>query len=69
MSGYLFLKWFHVLMAITAFGANITYGLWLARADREPQHLAFALRGGASGLDSGRARSGRDPCLSQPRIH
>ena len=45
MSGYLFLKWFHVLMAITAFGANITYGLWLARADREPQHLAFALRG------------------------
>ena len=45
MSGYLLLKWFHVLMAITAFGANITYGLWLARADREPQHLAFALRG------------------------
>ena len=45
MSGYLLLKWFHVLMAITAFGDNITYGLWLARADREPQHLAFALRG------------------------
>ena len=45
MNGYLLLKWIHVLMAITALGANITYGLWLARADREPQYLAFALRG------------------------
>ena len=45
MSGYLLLKWIHVLMAITAFGANITYGLWLTRAAREQQHLAFALRG------------------------
>jgi uncharacterized membrane protein len=32
-------------MAITAFGANITYGLWMTRAAREQQHLAFALRG------------------------
>lgn len=45
MSGYVLLKWIHVLMAITAFGANITYGLWLTRAAREQQHLAFALRG------------------------
>ena len=45
MNGYLLIKWIHVLMAITALGANITYGLWLARADREPQYLAFALRG------------------------
>jgi uncharacterized membrane protein len=45
MSAYLLLKWIQVLMAITALGANITYGLWLARAAREPQHLAFALRG------------------------
>ena len=26
-------------------GANLTYGVWLARAARESQHLAFALRG------------------------
>ncbi len=45
MSAYLILKWFHVLMAITALGANITYGVWFSRAAREPQHLAFALRG------------------------
>ena len=45
MSAYLILKWFHVLMAITALGANITYGVWFSRAAREPQHLTFALRG------------------------
>lgn len=45
MSAYVLVKWIHVLMAITALGANITYGLWLTRAAREPQHLAFALRG------------------------
>ena len=45
MSAYLILKWFHVLMAITALGANITYGVWFSRAAREPQNLAFALRG------------------------
>lgn len=42
---YLILKWVHVLLAITALGANITYGIWLGRAARDPQHLAFALRG------------------------
>ena len=45
MNGYLLLKWVHVLTAITAVGTNITYGVWLTRAAREPQHLAFALRG------------------------
>ena len=45
MSVYLILKWFHVLMAITALGANITYGVWFSRAARKPQHLAFTLRG------------------------
>lgn len=43
--GYLILKWIHVLLAITAVGANITYGVWMPRAAREPQHLGFALRG------------------------
>ncbi|HLW46366.1 MAG TPA: DUF2269 family protein [bacterium] len=45
MSGYSILKWVHVLLAITAVGANITYGVWLPRAAREPQHLGFVLRG------------------------
>lgn len=45
MTGYLIMKWIHVLLAITAVGANITYGVWLPRAAREPQHLGFALRG------------------------
>jgi len=44
MSAYLILKWFHVLLAITALGANLTYGLWFARAAREPQYLGFVLR-------------------------
>ena len=45
MSAYLIVKWIHVLLAITALGTNITYGLWFTRAAREPDHLAFALRG------------------------
>jgi uncharacterized membrane protein len=45
MSGYVIVKWIHVLLAITAVGANITYGVWLPRAAREPQHLGFVLRG------------------------
>ncbi len=45
MSAYVILKWFHVLLAIIALGTNITYGVWFSAAAREPQHLAFALRG------------------------
>lgn len=44
MSPYLIVKWFHVMMAITALGANLTYGLWFTRAGREPQYFGFALR-------------------------
>ncbi len=39
------LKFFHVLLAIVAVGFNATYGVWLARAARERDHEAFALRG------------------------
>jgi len=42
---YFILKFFHVLLAIVAIGANITYGVWFARAAREPQSAVFALRG------------------------
>ena len=45
MSLYNFLKFLHVLLAITAVGANVTYGVWLSRAARDPRHLPFALRG------------------------
>lgn len=45
MSAYALLKWIHVLMSIIAVGANMTYGVWLSRASRDPQHLPFTLRG------------------------
>ncbi|OLC30539.1 MAG: hypothetical protein AUH31_04460 [Armatimonadetes bacterium 13_1_40CM_64_14] len=45
MSAYLILKFVHVVLAIVAVGANITYGVWLALGAREPQHLRILLRG------------------------
>jgi uncharacterized membrane protein len=35
----------HVLLAIFAVGFNASYGVWIARAAREPEHLAYSLRG------------------------
>ena len=37
-------KWIHVLAAIAAVGANLTYGIWISRAAREPEALPFVLR-------------------------
>lgn len=45
MTAYSIVKFVHVLLAITAVGSNITYGVWLARAARERQHLEHVLRG------------------------
>ncbi|MEA2499818.1 MAG: hypothetical protein QOH26_2223 [Actinomycetota bacterium] len=45
MSWYTFLKFLHVVLAITAVGFNASYAIWLARAAKEPQHEEFALRG------------------------
>jgi len=42
---YLLLKWLHVLAAIVAVGSNVTYGIWIARASRDPEALPFTLRG------------------------
>ena len=42
---YLLLKFLHILAAIAAVGTNLTYGAWIVRGKREPQALAFALRG------------------------
>jgi uncharacterized membrane protein len=41
---FLIIKWIHVLSAITAVGANITYGIWISRASQEPKFLPFVLR-------------------------
>jgi uncharacterized membrane protein len=45
LTTYTFFKFLHVLMAIVAVGFNATYGIWLARAAREPEHQAHVLRG------------------------
>ncbi len=45
LSWYLVLKFIHIAAAITAVGANVTYGVWNARAAREPAHTGFMLKG------------------------
>ena len=42
---YLALKLAHILCAILAIGCNLTYGAWFSLGAREPEHLAFTLRG------------------------
>lgn len=45
MTLYGFLKFLHILMAIIAVGFNASYGIWLARAAKEPEHAPHVLRG------------------------
>lgn len=45
MSPYTFLKFLHVLFVIIAVGFNASYGIWLMRAAKEPEHEAHVLRG------------------------
>lgn len=40
---YLILKWIHILAAVTALGANITYSIWRSRAAQKSENLGFAL--------------------------
>ncbi len=42
---YLGIKLLHILLAITAIGANFTYGVWFARATANPASAPVALRG------------------------
>ena len=42
---YSFLKFLHVLMAVVAVGFNASYGIWLGRVAKEPEHTAHVLRG------------------------
>lgn len=44
MDLYPWLKTLHIVLAIVAVGFNISYGIWQARAAREPQHMGYALR-------------------------
>ncbi len=41
---YQIIKWIHILSAITALGANITYEVWISRATKKPEVLPFTLR-------------------------
>ena len=45
MTAYELLRFIHVLFAVTAVGATVTYSVWLAHAAQEPEHLDYALRG------------------------
>ncbi len=42
---YELLMFIHIMSAITAVGANITYGVWNARAGANPEHAGFVLKG------------------------
>lgn len=42
---YLVVKLLHIFLAITAVGANLTYGVWFARANVQPAFAPAALRG------------------------
>jgi uncharacterized membrane protein len=42
---FLIVKYVHILSAIVAVGLNISYAVWIIRAQREPAHTAFALKG------------------------
>ena len=44
MSAYTLVKFFHVLFAIIAVGINASYGIWLARSAKEPEHEPHVLR-------------------------
>jgi uncharacterized membrane protein len=42
---FLIVKYIHILAAITAVGLNISYAIWLIRAQRDLAHTAFTLKG------------------------
>jgi uncharacterized membrane protein len=45
VTAYVLLKYLHVLLAIVAIGFNISYGVWLSRVRKEPEHSLYVLRG------------------------
>ncbi len=45
MNLYLVLKYLHILLAMIAVGFSASYGIWIGRAAREPDHLKYILKG------------------------
>lgn len=43
LDGLAVLRFVHVAVAVVAMGTNLTFPLWVRAAEREPEHLAFAL--------------------------
>jgi len=43
--GFLIVKYIHILAAIVAVGFNVSYVVWIMRAQREPAYETFALKG------------------------
>lgn len=39
------LRFAHILVAIVAIGATLSYALWLRIGERHPEHLAYTIRG------------------------
>src|SRR5260370_33939630 len=42
---FLIVKYIHILAAIVAVRLNISYAIWLIRAQRDPAHTDFTLKG------------------------
>ena len=42
---FLIVKYVHILSAIVAVGLNISYAVWILRAQRDSAHTGFALKG------------------------
>jgi uncharacterized membrane protein len=42
---FLIVKYIHILSAITAVGLNISYAVWIGRAQSDGSHTAFAFKG------------------------
>jgi uncharacterized membrane protein len=42
---FLIVKYVHILAAIVAVGLNLSYAVWIIRAQRDPGHITFALKG------------------------
>lgn len=41
---YTLTKFIHVTLAIIAVGFNASYGIWIARSARDPEHIGFVMR-------------------------
>ena len=42
---YLLIKYLHIVLMVFAVGFNFSYVVWTLRGEKDPTHLAFALKG------------------------